>query len=1034
MEELGETLVDSPGTPAGSWRPAVSTTVLQERFGRFAIRTILGKGGFGKVFRAYDPLTDREIALKVPTFGADETDKVERFTREAKAAGRLRHPNIVLVLESGLVGDQLFIASEFIDGKTLAAVLREGKPERKRAVQWAQAMAEGLAYAHGEGIIHRDVKPQNTMIDRLGRPQIMDFGLAKRIDDATLTADSSLLGTPAYMSPEQAQGSKDVGTASDQYALGVVLYEMLCGRTPFLGTVEVQISHHVRTQPPRPRSIDPSIPLDLEAICLKALEKDPAHRYATMSDFGADLERWLAGEPTRVRPLKPIERLTRWVRRNPVIAGSSLVVGAVALIALAVVSWALGEAIDQRNEAFNARTYAEGERETAQRERVRAEQGERAARQSAESERTAVRAAQRQLYVAQMGLAEKAWNERRIARVRELLAMQVPAESDQEDLRGWEWDYQNRLLQQEERALTGQGRYLAISPDGSRIAISGRADNTIRICDINDLATPVQVLKGHQGEVWDIAFHPGGHRLASTDRTAAIHYWDLDRGTSLWTIANAAHGVWNNRVSFTTDGTKLAIGSQQGAAVIDAKDMWPRPMSYTTIGGKYGTYARAAAISADGRFLAAGSPAGDVRIWDRTADTQLLTMSIKLPPRRVVKVGGEALGIEFDPTSKRLAVAVNPTGSVLVIDATSGEIVWQRGTPGESKGQGLYSIAYSPDGATIVTGGEDSAIRFWDAGDGTPGPVLYGHESAVTDVVFLPDGEHLVSSDKNQNLRTWDLASSAAETRLAIIKGPISSYEVDPQGDWFVVIPHSGYPVPWPETTTAYVIDPAGQRDVQPLAGHSGVLSCNALSPDGTLLAIGARDGRITIWRMPDGIRDRTIDAHTGTPPPGTASYAVERLTFSQDGHSLISQGNDGLLRWWDVATWELHQERSYEASYHTRFAVHSSGRWGARSVGNGVEIVDLQTGAIERSLSAQVDQVEFTAEGRWLLGFGPRVPLTVWDFESGSIAFQARAHVGAVHSIFITTDGRRLITGGEDGLVKIWDMRTGQELRTLNG
>jgi serine/threonine protein kinase len=207
----------------------------QTAVGRFRVKAVLGQGGFGTVYRADDPVLQRDVALKVPRFGSEQAGKVERFLREARAAANLRHPNIVPVFEAGTAGRDLYIAAEFVEGQALSTLVHKEKPDPRRAAAWVRDLALALAYAHGEGVVHRDVKPDNILVGAQGRPQLTDFGLARRLEeDATLTTEGTLLGTPAYKAPEQARGdTAAVGPLSDQYSLGVVLYELLTGRTPF---------------------------------------------------------------------------------------------------------------------------------------------------------------------------------------------------------------------------------------------------------------------------------------------------------------------------------------------------------------------------------------------------------------------------------------------------------------------------------------------------------------------------------------------------------------------------------------------------------------------------------------------------------------------------------------------------------------------------------------------------------------------------------------------------------------------------------
>jgi tRNA A-37 threonylcarbamoyl transferase component Bud32/lipoprotein NlpI len=299
-----------------------------DRLGRFTIVRFLGEGGFGRVYEAHDPHLDRRIALKVarPERLADERS-MSLFVREARAAGNLRHPNIIAVFDSGKDGSHYFIASAFIDGKSLDKRLTELAPGQtlpfRKSVVIVRKLAEALAYAHSRGVVHRDVKPANVMIDETGEPLIMDFGLAARAAEREAKADEQRsMGTPAYMAPEQGHGKAEA--ASDQYSLGCTLYELLTGQTPFGGSAEIQVFLHQTQPPPRPRQVNPAVPLDLEAICLRCLHKEPGQRYPDCQEFADDLRRWLDGEPVRARRVGLVERSIKWVRRKPFQAVSAL--------------------------------------------------------------------------------------------------------------------------------------------------------------------------------------------------------------------------------------------------------------------------------------------------------------------------------------------------------------------------------------------------------------------------------------------------------------------------------------------------------------------------------------------------------------------------------------------------------------------------------------------------------------------------------------------------------------------------------------
>ncbi len=270
-----------------------------QQFGRFRVLGVLGEGQHATVYRAYDAILDRDVALKVPRQGVLRTAKsLERFLGEARAQARLRHPRIVPVYEAGRVGDRHYIAMALIEGQSLADRLAEGPLTHRHAAEVVVELAEALAYAHAQGVVHRDVKPANVRLDTRGDVYLMDFGIAYRPDsDEVPVPPGTLLGTPAYVAPEQAQGGRaDVLPASDQYSLGAVFYELICGRPPFVGPPSYVLFHTIHHDPPSPRSVAAKVPRTMAAICLKTLAKRPDQRYADCQQFADDLRRWLRRE------------------------------------------------------------------------------------------------------------------------------------------------------------------------------------------------------------------------------------------------------------------------------------------------------------------------------------------------------------------------------------------------------------------------------------------------------------------------------------------------------------------------------------------------------------------------------------------------------------------------------------------------------------------------------------------------------------------------------------------------------------------
>jgi len=973
-----------------------------ERIGRFQVIRPLGMGGFGAVYLARDPQLDRDVALKIPRPGTlDDPEVKERFYREAKAAARLRHPYIVPVYDAGEDQGQHYIASAYIKGKPLNEVIG-GKPcDPRLTAGIVQKLAEALHYAQTQGIIHRDVKPHNVIIAAVRRPpssrssstpvsaaepHLMDFGLA-RLDhtSAILTQDGAIMGSPAYMSPEQAGGIADrVTAASDQYSLGVVLYEMLTGRVPFKGQVMAVLSQ-VKSQPmERPSKFNPGIPRDLETICLKATAKDPAARYATCAAFADDLERWRRGEPIAARRTGPVERLVRWCRREPQTAG---LVSAVFLAVLIGASVATGFGVVAERRARqlqDALVTVESEKsradekaeEAVMNERVALSEKSRADQQANDalrSERIAQSEKQKayqSYYVSQMNLASSDWELASIGNLRDRLEKTQPEHTGQ-DFRGFEWHFWNRQTQGELALFAGHsGPVLsaAFSPDGRHV-VTGSQDGTARVWHAGT-GQQTLTLKGHAGGVSSAAFSRDGRRIVTAGHDGTARVWDAGTGQQTLTLKGHSGGV------------------------------------------------SSAAFSPDGRHVVTGSQDGTARVWHAATGQQTLTLKRKLILKRPVHdvLSGGDSSAAFSPDGRRI-VTNDHKGTVLIWDAETGqESLTLKGHPGI-----VWRVEFSPDGLHIVTAGRDGWANVWDAGTGQGTRTLYAHVGPVRCASFSPDGRHIVTGGEDRKVHVWDVGAGQGTMTLKGHAGPIMSVSFSPDGRRVVTASQDG---------TARVWDARTGQEPLTLKGSpgNGLLS-TSFSPDGRRI-VTASMSLIQVWDAGTGQETLKL-TRTGRTGP-TWSTA-----FSPDGRHIVT-GSIGVARVWDAKTGQEtltltgHAGPVWSAFYNQdgRRLVTASQDGTARvwDAGSGQETLTLKGHA------GGVSRASFSPDGRRVVTGGQDGTARVWDAWTGQETLTLKGHAGNVSSALFSPDGRHIVTSGQDGTAWVWDAGTGRETLTLKG
>ncbi|MBL8696439.1 MAG: protein kinase [Planctomycetes bacterium] len=1008
------------------------------RIGAYKLLERIGEGGMGVVFMAeQEEPVRRRVALKIVKLGMDTKQVVARFEQERQALALMEHPNIAKVLDAGTTASgRPYFVMELVRGDPITEYCDRAKLTTRERLGLFMDICRAVQHAHHKGVIHRDLKPSNvlvTVIDGKPVPKVIDFGVAKAthtpLTQRTLfTEFRQMIGTPLYMSPEQAEMSGvDVDTRSDLYSLGVMLYELLTGTTPLtreqlLSGGFAEIHRMIReVEPPKPSTrlatlgkqattvaaqrgtevgrLGLLLRGDLDWIVMKCLEKDRTRRYATPTSLAEDVERHMSGEAVLAAPPSALYRIQKFVRRNrgPVAAAAAVVL----VTLLGFGAWFqesqrraaadADRAVAEKGRADEATRNATEQARLAKIAEDRRAAAEKSAREADDQRKLAERLAEereQEAYFANIAAADAALHSNEVSTARQRL------DACPEKLRAWEWSYLRAQSDSSLRAFhTGaSSRLLCISRGGRFIATVGD-DNLPRVLE-STTGKEICALKGHEGSILSIAFGSDGSHVLTTSTDKTVRMWDQLTGKELVVISTQEeHRV----LASSWDGKRLATRSDAGFVYL--WDIAERRQVAQLRG--HDSWVNSAEFSRDGTRVLTASEDKTARIWDFSTARELVVLRGH---------AGSVKHATFSPDDSRVVTSSDDRTARLwnpISGYEEGALLTHEGP--------VNSVEFSQDGARVLTTSNDRTLCIWHFSNGEV-LRLRGHEDSVYLGRFVEHEAQILSASHDGTMRLWGEVPSNIELRghesevVCAAFGPDSSRAVTASRD---------------QTSRIWELDTG--RAIAVLRGHYALVRFASLSPDGTRVVTAGGDAKARVWDVSSGSELAVLRGHDAT---------VASAVFSADGAQVLTASWDHTARIWDASSGKPLDVISRESQpvYSAKY-IGGGNRIVTTSGDTTVRLWDLKTGKLLASLAGHEGEVfaaDVSSDNAYVLTASEDRTARIWDASTGQQILALRGHVGSVCAASFSPDCKRVVTASRDGTARVWDVSRGRELIAL--